>query len=272
MLQKSLPAETAEAPAQRMEIVGRLAGGIVHDFNNVLTVITGTIGILAEAVADRPDLAAIARLIDEAATRGADLTAHLLAFIHSQPSQPCDVDVNALLVDAARLLRPMLGEQIEIEIDTVPASDVASALVDPRRLMTAILNLAIMARDAMPEGGKLTFETGHAKTGHAETGNTMADEGRFGAHVEVCVGDEVVVAVNACRVGVSADRPDRADLDIDINMVLDIDINMVLDIVRPTYGRVKMDHEAGHGTSVKIYLPPAKGFVQPLAEASNSRG
>jgi signal transduction histidine kinase len=245
-----------------MEVVGRLAGGIVHDFNNVLTVITGTIGILAEAVADRPDLAAIARLIDEAATRGADLTAYLLAFIRSQPSQPCEVDVNALLVDAARLLRPMLGEQIEI--DTVPACDVASALVDPRRLMTAILNLAIMARDAMPEGGKLTLETRHAETRHADPGNTMADEGRCGAHVEVAAGDEVVVAVNACRVGVSADRPDRADLDMDINMVLDI--------VRPTYGRVKMDHEAGHGTSVKIYLPPAKGFVQPLAEASNWRG
>jgi len=251
MLQKSLPAETetAEAqdcPAQRMEVVGRLAGGIVHDFNNVLTVITGTIGILAEAVADRPDLAAIARLIDEAATRGANLTAHLLAFMRSQPSQPCEVDVNALLVDAARLLRPMLGEQIEI--DTVPASSAASALVDPRRLMTAILNLAIMARDAMPEGGKLTFETANAGTG-----NTMADEGRFGADVEVSAGDEVMVAVNACGVGVSADRPDRADLDMDIDMVLDI--------VRPTSGRVKMDHEAGHGTSVKIYLPPAKGFV-----------
>jgi signal transduction histidine kinase len=226
-----------------MEIVGRLAGGIVHDFNNVLTVITGTIGILAEAVADRPDLAAIARLIDEAATRGADLTAHLLAFMRSQPSQPCEVDVNALLVDAARLLRPMLGEQIEI--DTVPASDVASAWVDPRRLMTAILNLAIMARDAMPEGGKLTFEARHADG-------------------EVSAGDEVVVAVNACGVGVSADHPDRADLDIDLDMVLDI--------VRPTYGRVKMDHEAGHGTSVKIYLPPAKGFVQPLAEASAGGG
>ena len=106
MLQKPL-AETAEAQArmaERMEIVGRLTGGIVHDFNNILTVITGTIGILAEAVADRPDLAAIAGLIDQAAARGADLTAHVLAFTHGQPSQSCEVDVNALLGDAARLL------------------------------------------------------------------------------------------------------------------------------------------------------------------------
>ncbi len=260
MLQKSLPAETAEAqvcPDQRMEIVGRLAGGIVHDFNNILTVITGTIGILAEAVADRPELAAIARLIAAAATRGADLTAHLLAFMRSQPSQPCDVDVNALLAGAARLLRPMLGEQIEIDI--VPASDVASAFVDPRRLMTAILNLAIMARDAMPEGGKLTFGTGTA-----ETGNTMADKGGFSADVEGFAGDEVMVAVNACGVGGSADRPDRADLFMDPGMVLDV--------VRPTNGRVKMDHEAGHGTSIRIYLPSAKSLVEPLAEVSGRTG
>src|SRR5580692_12200433 len=104
MLQKPL-AETAEAQArmaERMEIVGRLTGGIVHDFNNILTVISGTIEILAEAVADRPDLAAIAKLIDDAATRGATLTSHLLAFARGQPSQPCRVDINALLAEATR--------------------------------------------------------------------------------------------------------------------------------------------------------------------------
>src|ERR1019366_7560217 len=90
MLQKSMPAEAAEAEvcqAQRMEIVGQLTGGVVHDFNNILTVIAGTIEILAEAVADRPELAAIARLIDEAAARGASLTLHLLAFARGRPSQ-----------------------------------------------------------------------------------------------------------------------------------------------------------------------------------------
>ena len=137
--------------AQRLEIVGRLTGGIAHDLNNVLTVITGTIGILAEAVADRPDLAAITGLIDQAAARGADLTAYLIAFTRGQSSQPAEVDVNALVVDAARLLRPTLGELIEAE--TVVASDVAPAWVDPKRLMTAVLNLAIVMRDAMPEGG-----------------------------------------------------------------------------------------------------------------------
>jgi signal transduction histidine kinase len=141
-----------------MAIVGQLTGGVVHDFNNILTVIAGTIEILADAVAGQPELEAVAGLISEAAARGASLTSHLLAFAHGKPSQPRDVDVNSLLVDAARLLRPTLGEQIEI--DTVLAAGGSPALVDPSRLMAAILNLAIMARDAMPEGGTLSFETG----------------------------------------------------------------------------------------------------------------
>src|SRR5450759_531039 len=102
MLQKSPPAEAAEAEvcqAQRMEIVGQLAGGVVHDFNNILTVITGTIEILAEAVADRPELAAIAKMIEEAAARGADLTQRLLAFARKQPLQPREVDVNSLVMN-----------------------------------------------------------------------------------------------------------------------------------------------------------------------------
>jgi CheY-like chemotaxis protein len=266
--QKSLTAEPAQAQAalaQRMEIVGRLTGGIVHDFNNILTVIIGTIGILAEAVADRPDLAAITGLIDEAATRGADLTTHLLAFTRGQPSQPREVDVNSLLVDAARSLRPTLGERIET--DTALAADAASALVDPKQLMTAILNLAIIARDAMPEGGKLTFETR----------NAMPDEDGVGPNGEVAAGDEVMVAVNARGHGVSADHPDRALPDLDMDpKVLDLkvlelnkalDLNKVLDLVRSTNGRINVDREAGRGTSVKIYFPRAKGFVQPLAEA-----
>ena len=248
---KSLPAETAEAQvrlAQRMEIVGRLTGGIVHDFNNILTVITGTIGILAEAVADRPDLAAIAGLIDQAAGRGADLTAHLLAFTRGGPSRPCEVDVNALLDDAARLLRPTLGEPIEI--DTALDSGVALVLVDPRLLMTAILNLAIMARDAMPEGGKLTFETRNARP----------DEGCVGLNGDAAA--EVMVAVNASAIGISAGDPDR---------VL-FDLNKIQDLVGPTGGRVNMDSEVGRrrsaiGTSVKIYLPRATGFADPPADA-----
>ena len=98
-----------------MEAVGQLTGGIAHDFNNILTVITGTIEILAEAVADRAAARRDRQMIDEAAARGAELTQHLLAFARKQPLQPRETDVNALIVDTAKLLRPTLGEHIEIE-------------------------------------------------------------------------------------------------------------------------------------------------------------
>jgi signal transduction histidine kinase len=165
--------------AQKMEAVGQLTGGIAHDFNNILTVITGTIQILGEEVADRPDLAAIAELIDQAAARGAELTAHLLAFARLQPLQPRKVDINSLLIDSARLLRPTLGEHVEI--DSILADDVAPALVDPSQLATTILNLALNARDAMPEGGKLTLESK----------NVVLGESYVGSNSEVAAGNYV---------------------------------------------------------------------------------
>jgi nitrogen fixation/metabolism regulation signal transduction histidine kinase len=157
--------------AQKMEAVGQLTGGIAHDFNNILTVITGTIEILGEAVADRPELAAITKLIDEAAERGANLTQHLLAFARRQPLQPREVDVNALVVETVKLLRPTLGEQIQIT--PLLADDAWTASVDPSQLSTAILNLALNARDAMPAGGKLALETS----------NVYLDEGYASMHV-----------------------------------------------------------------------------------------
>jgi CheY-like chemotaxis protein len=245
MLQESLSAEALRAEvAQRMAIVGQLTGGVVHDFNNILTVIAGTIEILADAVAGQPELEAVAGLISEAAARGASLTSHLLAFTHGKPSQLREVDVNSLLVDAARLLRPTLGE--EIEIDTVLAAAGSPALVDPSRLMAAILNLAIMARDAMPEGGKLTFGTRSAASG----------EGDVGAKGEVSVGDDVVVAVSACRYGACGERPDRTF----------IDLKLVQALIGHSNGDIEIGCEAGQGTSVKIYLPRASSSVQPRAE------
>jgi signal transduction histidine kinase len=149
--------EARDHQAQRALIVGQLAGGILHDFNNVLTVITATIDILAKAVSDRPELVAITNLIDDAAIRGAKLTSHLLAFARGRPSEPGDVDINALVKDASRLLRATLG--VDIETDLVLAIDPPRAWADRGQLMAAILSLAIMARDALPAGGALTFRT-----------------------------------------------------------------------------------------------------------------
>ena len=114
-LTDKIAAEDRIRQAEKMEALGQLTGGIAHDFNNILTVITGTIEILADAVKSEPQLAAITRMIDEAASRGADLTQHLLAFARKQPLQPREIDINTLMIDTAKLLRPTLGEQIEIE-------------------------------------------------------------------------------------------------------------------------------------------------------------
>ena len=157
-LTDKMTAEDRIRQAEKMEAVGQLTGGIAHDFNNILTVITGTIEILADAVKSEPQLAAITRMIDEAASRGADLTQHLLAFARKQPLEPKETDVNTLIIDTAKLLQRTLGEHVEIE--SVFEDEICPALVDPNQLATAILNLALNARDAMPDGGKLIIETG----------------------------------------------------------------------------------------------------------------
>jgi CheY-like chemotaxis protein len=247
MRQKSLPAGAAEVQAcqaQRMEIVGQLTGGVVHDFNNILTVISGTIEILAEAVADRADLAAIAALITEAAARGASLTSNLLAFARGKPSQPRDVDVNALLGDAARLLRPTLGEHIEI--DARRAAEAPFVWADPNLLMTAILNLAVMARDAMPKGGKLTFATASA----------ARKESFAGAESEITAADHVMIAVSASGYGISSADSDRAF----------VDLGMVGDFVKQSSGHVDVRSDSVGGTSVRIYLPRASGSARPPVE------
>ncbi len=157
-LTDKIAAEDRIRQAEKMEAVGQLTGGIAHDFNNILTVITGTIEILADAVKGEPQLAAITRMIDEAASRGADLTQHLLAFARKQPLEPKITDVNTLIIDTAKLLQRTLGEHVEIE--SVFEDEICPAIVDPNQLATAILNLALNARDAMPDGGKLIIETG----------------------------------------------------------------------------------------------------------------
>jgi signal transduction histidine kinase len=253
MLHELLPAEVTEeqiGQARKMEVVGQLAGGIIHDFNNILTVITGTIDILAEAVADRPELAAVARLIDQAAARGADLTAYLLAFARGQPSQPRDVDVNLLLVDAARLLRPTLGEQFEIA--AMLASDAPRAVVDPNQLMTAVLNLAISARDAMPEGGKLTFVTG----------NATRDDDDAGTPGRIAAGDYVLMAVCASGFGISAELPERAFSGL----------GMVRNFIAQSSGHLAVRGEAGHGVRIEIYLPrPTAAAQPPVADTGQLR-
>ncbi len=251
-------AEAQFRQAQKMEAVGQLTGGVAHDFNNILTVITGTIGILTDAVADSPQLVAIAKMIDEAAERGASLTKHLLAFARKQPLQPREIDVNALVLEIAKLLHPTLGEHIEIR--PLLATDAWTALVDPNQLTTAILNLSLNARDAMPSGGKLTLETN----------NVYLDEGYAGMHSEVTVGNYVMIAVSDTGSGIPAAHLEKVFDPFfttkDVGKGTGLGLSMVFGFVKQSNGHIKIYSEEGHGTTVKIYLPRATGLDLTAAE------
>lgn len=144
--------------AQRIAIMGELAGGILHEFNNILTVVSGTIDILALAAVERPQLAAVVRLVDEAASRGARLTSYFQTFERGQPPRFREVDIGALVSDAERLLRPALEGRTDVS-SSAPA-DLPAAAADPGLLMVALLSLAMAAHGAMPHGGAIVLDAG----------------------------------------------------------------------------------------------------------------
>jgi len=258
--------ETKVRQAQKMEAIGQLTGGVAHDFNNILTVITGTIEILSDAVKDSPHLTQITDLMGGAAARGAELTKHLLAFSRRQPLQPRNTDVNALIVDSARLLRPTLGEHIEIE--SMLAHDSAPALIDPSQLSTAILNLALNARDAMPDGGKLTLETK----------NVVLDENYARQNSEVKPGNYVMIAVSDTGEGIPANLLEKVFEPFfttkEAGKGSGLGLSMVYGFARQSNGHIKIYSEVGHGTSVKLYLPQATsvGADEPAGETGSYAG
>ena len=240
--------------SQKMEAVGQLTGGIVHDLNNILTVITGTIEILAEGVADRPELVAITTMIDEAGVRGADLTQRLLAFARKQPLQPREVDLNALVTEAANLLPPTLGENVEVHL--VLAADTSRALIDPCQLKNTIRNLALNARDAMVNGGKLTIETG----------NAVLDDNYASMNGDVAAGNYVMVAVTDSGHGIPACILDHVFEPFfttrDVGKGSGLGLSMVYGFVKQSNGHIKIDSEEGRGTTVRMYLPQAVGAAE----------
>jgi signal transduction histidine kinase len=247
---------------QKMEAVGQLTGGIVHDLNNILTVITGTIEILAEGVADRPELVAITKMIDEAGVRGANLTQRLLAFARKQPLQPREVDLNALVTEAANLLSPTLGENVEVHL--MLAADASRALIDPCQLKNTIRNLALNARDAMVDGGKLTIETG----------NAVLDDNFASMNGDVLPGNYVMVAVTDSGHGIPACILDHVFEPFfttkDVGKGSGLGLSMVYGFVKQSNGHIKIDSEEGRGTTVRIYLPQAVGIAEPAEFARPS--
>lgn len=240
--------------AQKMEAVGQLTGGIAHDFNNILTVITGSIEILADAVADKPDIARVAQIVEEAAWRGADMTQRLLAFARRQPLQPRETDINALIVDTAKLLRATLGQQIEIE--SMLRDDLRSALVDPSQLTAALINLALNARDAMPAGGKLVIETDHVYLDEVYAKNNR----------EVRPGPYVMIALSDTGSGMAPSVLDKVFEPFfttkEVGRGTGLGLSMVYGFVKQSGGHIKIYSEEGHGTTIKLYLPQADKIAQ----------
>ncbi|MBS7539582.1 PAS domain S-box protein [Ancylobacter lacus] len=246
-------AEETLRHAQKMETVGQLTGGIAHDFNNLLQIVTGNLEIIARNLPEEP--ARLRRSLDNAMTgarRAATLTQRLLAFARQQPLAPKKVDANRLVAGMSELLHRTLGETIEIE--TVQASGLWPVEADPNQLENAILNLAINARDAMPEGGKLTIETS----------NAMIDGAYAGRHPEVPQGQYVVVCVSDTGSGMDEATLNRAFEPFfttkEVGRGTGLGLSMVYGFVKQSGGHVKIYSEPGHGSTVKIYLPR---FVGP---------
>jgi len=236
--------------AQKMEAIGNMTGGMAHDFNNLLAVIIGNLDLLQEHVRGDPAAVALAEAALQASTRGADLTRQLLAFARRQPLAPLVTDINDLVVGMTRLLERILEEHIEVVL--IAAPDAWPVLIDPSQLNSAIANLATNARDAMPNGGRLTVETK----------NTHLDADYAALNPEVAPGDYVLLEVSDTGTGMSAETLSQAFEPFfttkEAGCGTGLGLSMVFGFVKQSQGHIKIYSELGHGTTVRIYLPRAE--------------
>ena len=237
--------------SQKLDAIGKLTGGVAHDFNNMLTVITGTTETLVTRLAHDPELQKTAELIDQAAERCTELIQHLLAFARRQPLQPRNVDINATVLDICRLLRPTLGAQIEV--NSMLEQESATAHIDASQLANSLLNMAINARDAMPNGGKLVLETR----------NVVLDEAYAQANPDAKPGPYVMLAVSDTGAGMTQDVLDKVFEPFfttkEVGKGSGLGLSMVYGFVKQSGGHIRIYSEVGHGTTIKLYLPPARG-------------
>ncbi|MFC4314169.1 ATP-binding protein [Steroidobacter flavus] len=234
--------------AQKMEAVGQLTGGVAHDFNNILQVIVGNLDVIRRLVP--ADAGRLQRSVEHAlngAHQAASLTQRLLAFSRRQPLDPKPVDVNSLVGGMADLLNRSLGETVAVE--TVRAAGLWKIEADPNALESAILNLAVNARDAMPQGGRLTIETT----------NAYIDEAYAISHAEVTPGQYVLICVSDTGVGMEPEIMKRAFEPFfttkPVGQGTGLGLSQVYGFVKQSGGHVKIYSEVGQGTTVKIYLP-----------------
>jgi PAS domain S-box-containing protein len=245
--------------ALRMDAIGQLTGGIAHDFNNLLVVITGNLDLLEGVLADNPRVLAYAQMASKAAWRGAELTRQLLAFSRKQTLEPKVIDINAIVGDTASLLRRTIGEQIDLRLEL--AGDLWPAFVDKTQLESALTNLAINARDAMPQGGKLIFETANK-----QLDASFGTEGE-----EVAPGDYVMIAVSDTGTGIPAEIVARVFEPFFTTKGegkgTGLGLAMIYGFVKQSRGHVRIYSEVGHGTTVRLYLPRGEGAPSQVTDA-----
>jgi CheY-like chemotaxis protein len=232
---------------QKMEATGQLTGGMAHDFNNILQVIQANLDLMKGAVNSNPAMLARLHAAAAAADRGARLTQQLLAFARRQPLVPQPTNVARLVTDLADLLRNSLGERIAMQLRVT--DDPWNARIDPGQLENAILNLAINARDAMPDGGTVTVEVA----------NATLDRRYAALHPDVTPGPYVMVAVDDTGTGMPPEVAAQA-FDPFFTTKRDgkgtgLGLSMVYGFVRQSNGHIRIDSAIGQGTSVKLYLP-----------------
>jgi signal transduction histidine kinase len=255
-----MKAEEALRQAQKMEAIGQLTGGIAHDFNNLLTIIVGNIELLQRRLPEGSDrLLRAAEHAMDATRRAATLTQRLLAFSRRQPLDPKPIDVNKLVAGMSDLLRRTLGEGVVLE--TVLAGGLWRSQADPNQLENAILNLAVNARDAMPDGGRLTIETANARL----------DEAYVQALPEpVPPGQYVLVAVSDTGMGMDKATQDKVFEPFfttkEAGKGTGLGLSQVYGFVRQSNGHVRIYSEPGEGTTIKVYLPRLVGSDHEPAE------
>ena len=242
-------AEAQLRQMQKMELIGQLTGGIAHDFNNMLAIVIGSLDLARRRLsgAEHPQVTQCLDNAREGAQRAAVLTARLLAFSRQQPLAPQLLDPNKLVGGMSELLRRTLGENIHVE--TVLAGGLWRTFADPAQLESAIINLAINARDAMPTGGKLTIETA----------NSDLDERYARAHAEVEPGQYVLISVSDTGTGMAPEVVERAFDPFyttkGAGKGTGLGLSQVFGFVKQSGGHVKIYSEIGRGTTVKVYLP-----------------
>ena len=243
--------------AQKMESVGRLAGGIAHDFNNLLTVMQGGLDLVRQRMGG--DLALDAELaqIGHAAASAADLTRQLLAFSRKQVIAPRVLDLNAVVRQVHGMLHRVLGEDVRIEL--VLADDLGTVRFDPGQVEQILLNLAVNARDAMPDGGRLTIETS----------NLTLDQAYARTHANVEAGDYVLLVVSDTGVGMSDMTREHAFEPFfttkGVGQGTGLGLAMIHGAVSQNGGRVEVYSELGHGSSFRICLPRVRDAMASAA-------